>query len=123
MDTTKSLPFDGPIVPGVLQRVENLPIPSAQDLNPNFHLGAEFLTQSMESSGGREHLGENIAPTKKRLHLSLLKHDCGERFLTVTAEQCKEAEKGVIPANTKNSNEWAMRNLAAWMTVQPKPPR
>lgn len=114
MDTTKSLPFDGPIAPGVLQHIENLPIPSAQDLNPNFHLGAEFLTQSMESSGGRKRLGENIAPTKKQLHLSLLKHDRGEHFLTLTAEQCKEAAKGVVPTNTKTSNKWAMRNLAVW---------
>ena len=44
------------------------------------------------------------------------KHDRGECFLTVTAEQCKEAVKGVVPANTKNTNEWAMRNLATWMT-------
>ena len=67
MDTTKSLPFDGPtcIAPGVLQRIENLPILSNQYLNPDFNLGAEFLTQSMESTGGRKHSGENIAPTKE----------------------------------------------------------
>ncbi len=112
----KSLPFNGPIAPGVLQRIENLPIPSNQDLNPDFDLGAEFLTQSTESTGGRKHSGENITPAKKRLRLSLPKHNRGKRFLTVTAEQSKDAAKGVVPANTKNSNEWAMRNLAAWMT-------
>ena len=30
-------------------------------------------------------------------------------------EQLEDAAKGVVPINTKSINEWALRNLNAWM--------
>ncbi len=45
--------------------------------------------------------------TKNRFRLSLPTSN-RERLSTVTAEQAKDIAKGVVPANTKNTNEWAM---------------
>ena len=55
---------------------------------------------------------------KKRLRLSLRKNQkpIQERFSSVTCEEIKEAAKGVMPANTKSSNEWALKNLRAWIS-------
>ena len=39
-----------------------------------------------------------------------------ERFLSGTCEEIKEAAKGVVPANTKSSNKWALKNLCAWIS-------
>ena len=48
---------------------------------------------------------------KKKLKLS-----SKDRFSTpVSDEQQKEAAKGVTPDNTKLSNDWAVKNLRAWM--------
>ena len=36
--------------------------------------------------------------------------------MSVTCEEIKEAAKGVVPANTKSSNKWALKNLCAWIS-------
>ena len=53
-----------------------------------------------------------------RLRLSLQKNQkpTQKRFSSVTCEEVKEAAKGVVPANTKSSNEWALKNLRAWVS-------
>ena len=55
---------------------------------------------------------------KKRLRLSLRKNQkpIQERFSSVMCEEIKEVAKGVVPANTKSSNEWALKNLRAWIS-------
>ena len=53
---------------------------------------------------------------KQRSSLSLKKKTGGERFSKpVTSPQRRDAAKGVVPTNTKLSNEWALRNVNAWM--------
>ena len=37
-------------------------------------------------------------------------------FLSVTCEEIKEVAKGVVPANTKSSNKWALKNLRSWIS-------
>ena len=111
--------FDSPRAsPTVLQPIQKLP----PYTNPDFDLGmSEFMTQSQSSSNGQlgtkryssgteVDSGKDTAPptTKKRLCLSLRKPN-RERFSSVTSEEIEEAAKGVVPANTKSSNEWALR--------------
>ena len=53
---------------------------------------------------------------KPRPSLSLKKKSSSECFSEpVTSPQRQNAAMGVVPTNTKLSNEWAMRNLNAWM--------
>ena len=52
--------------------------------------------------------------TCKRLCLSLKKKP--NRFATVSNEEVKAAANGVVPENTKCSNDWAVRNLGAWIS-------
>lgn len=56
-------------------------------------------------------------PAKKKLKLSLQKKSAS-RFSTVSNTEQELAAKGVIPDNTKHSNEWALRNLTAWMSFR-----
>ena len=57
-------------------------------------------------------------PPKKKLFLSLdrqRRQDSSKRFSVVSEEDFVLGCQGVVPANTKSSNEWAMRNLKEWM--------
>ena len=89
------------VTPGLL--LENLP--KCDD--SAFSLGmSEFLEEPEEP------------PKKKSKHsLSLRKKGKSvERFANpVTTEDLAVAAKGVVPVNTKNSTEWALRNLNNWM--------
>ena len=61
---------------------------------------------------------ENVPAKKCRPSLSLKKKkraDKSERFSFVTDEEIARGCEGVIPANTKLSNQWAVRNLTEWM--------
>ena len=113
-----------PVVsPAILQQVENLP-PST---NPDFDLGMSefFITQSSsanESSVGMKRCATSCEmddmANKKRLRSSLRKNQkpIQECFSSVTCEEIKEVAKGVVPANTKSSNEWALKILRAWIS-------
>ena len=99
-----------------------------RSLVPLGHLQADWLTPfdfAAHSYSGREMkrtappitCDENTPPsdppTKKRLSLSLKKPN---RFgACVTEEQQSIAAKGVVPANAKVANDWALRNLWQWM--------
>ena len=96
--------------PAIFQQVEDFP-PST---NPDFDLGMSefFMTQS--SSANESEVGMKRCVTscemddttnKKRLRLSLRKNrkPIQERFSS-------------MPANTKSSNEWALKNLRAWIS-------
>ena len=52
---------------------------------------------------------------KPRSSLSLRKSSSNRFSKPVTSPQCWDAAKGVVPTNTKLNNEWAMRNLNAWI--------
>ena len=115
-----------PIVsPAILQQVENLP----PCTNPDFDLGMSesFMTQSSlanESQVGMKRCATSCemddTTNKKRLRLSLQKNQKPTQkcFSSVTCEEVKEAAKGVVPANTKSSNEWALKNLRAWVSYR-----
>ena len=64
----------------------------------------------------RETESEATPPTKKRKCLSLKKSKKGgDRFSLIHSPQRKEAAKGVVPVNTKQANEWFLRNLRSWI--------
>jgi hypothetical protein len=52
---------------------------------------------------------------KPRASLSLKKSSSDRFSKPVTSPQRRDAAKGVVPTNTKLNNEWAMRNLNAWI--------
>ena len=64
---------------------------------------------------------KNGSPPRIRLSLSLKRpathlQKPPQRFGPLTSEEdFRCAAKGVIPLNTKSSNEWALRNLRNWM--------
>jgi hypothetical protein len=41
-----------------------------------------------------------------------------KRFGSVSEEESLLAAKGVVPLNTKVTNEWALRNLRTWMETR-----
>ena len=65
---------------------------------------------------------ENQPPSKKpRLSLSLKKgrkqdnnNSSFSRFGKVSNSELQEATKGVLPANTKKANTWAIKNFTEW---------
>lgn len=97
------------ISPALLQKIDlNKP------LNPEFDLGmSKWISPEYDAAVKWSRANkENEEPPSKKPKLSLtLKKKSSDRFST---DEFKEAAKGVIPNNTKSSNEWAMRNLAAW---------
>ena len=113
-----------PVVsPAILQEVENLP----PTTNLDFDLGKSefFMTQS--SSANENQVGKKRCATscemddttnKKWFRLSLWKNrkPIQEHVLSVMCEEIKEGAKGVVPANTKSSNNWALKNLCAWIS-------
>ena len=58
---------------------------------------------------------ENVSPPKKKLSLSLKKKPEKRFGSFVTEEEQTVAAKGVVPLNTKITNDWAMKNLRQWM--------
>ena len=53
-------------------------------------------------------------PKRKKMRLSLRK-SAEDRFRKrVTAEELSESAKGVVPINTRNFTEWALRNFRPW---------
>ena len=88
---------DEVVLPSLLKAVENLPSPD----NSAFDLGASEL------------LGE---PSAKEEKLRLTKTRAAkERFRApLKPEERSQAAKGVIPTNTKNATEWALRNFQQW---------
>jgi hypothetical protein len=65
---------------------------------------------------------EDQPPSKKRrLSLSLKRKktdDTSDRFKMVTDCEVQEAAKGVVPSNTKKTNQWAIQNFDQWATVR-----
>ena len=65
---------------------------------------------------------------KKARHLSLREKkakqdkvkEAESRFSLMTDEEAWTASKGVVPANTKSTNKWALKNLEEWMEMRKK---
>ena len=109
--------------PSVLQNIDyNKPIsPAVRLIVPSEFLPSEccgVLPPGSEVVTEKDQENDLQPPSSKkpRPSLSLKKKGNNERFSSpVTSPERRDAAKGVVPTNTKLSNEWAMRNMRAWM--------
>ena len=64
--------------------------------------------------------GPNSEAPRKKLCLSLKnkKLSPSKCFGSVSEEESLSAAKGIVPVNTKATNEWALRNLRSWMETR-----
>ena len=98
------------ISPSLLEKVN-----TSKPLDPAFDLGmADWISPEYAEKVKqyKEEKENELPPTKRRkLDLSLSK-----RFKdSVSPNSLKKAAEGVVPANTKLSNDWAVRNLKVWL--------
>ena len=65
---------------------------------------------------------EKRPPKRLALSLKLRKAQTQGHFCKVSDDEVSHVCEGVVPTNTKLSNEWVLRNLKVWMTIHSEVP-
>ena len=98
------------VAPSLLETID-----VSKPLDPAYDIGMASLISTQYEVDVKHYNAEkeNQPPKRKKVELSLNKKD---RFGTpISPRSVKKAAKGVVPENTKLSNNWAVRNLMAWV--------